>query len=88
MLKCSVPDCDNEAHVEVFLYDFYPHDGEVFFEHDKTCGYLCRKHVVENEKMMQGVREPRGGCAYPYTNRHRAQGFTVYQPIYRERKPE
>ena len=46
--KCSVLECSRDAVVEVILYDVYP-NGEVFFEQDRTCPYLCAKHVAENE---------------------------------------
>jgi hypothetical protein len=46
--QCSVPGCSINADVEVILYDVYPH-GEVFFEQDSTCPYLCMTHVLENE---------------------------------------
>ena len=34
--QCRVPGCANEAAHEVILYDFYRHDGGVFFEQDRT----------------------------------------------------
>jgi hypothetical protein len=45
---CSAPACSEVASAEVILYDVYM-DGEVFFERDKTCPYLCEKHLAENE---------------------------------------
>ena len=49
MPKCSVTSCETDADVEVILYDVY-RDGEVFFQQDSTCPYLCTKHLVENEE--------------------------------------
>ena len=48
MLKCAVQHCGKEADVEVVLFDVLA-TGEVFFEQDFTCPYLCTEHVVENE---------------------------------------
>jgi len=133
---CAVNGCANEADVEVILYDVYS-DGNIFFEQDFTCPYLCRKHILENETgafsqigaLERGVtleqvakqyasgcrrmdmaishsvdrpleelneirqdtlagakipplRDNRGGPRYPYTNRHYAQGFTIYRPLH------
>ncbi len=78
---CAVGGCNREAEYEVILYDFYPADGTVFFETDLTCPAICRSHAIENEAGANGVRQPRGAVVYPYTNRNRAQGFTIYRPI-------
>ena len=80
MEKCRVDDCGKDADLEVILYDFYMH-GEVFFEQDFTCPYICMEHAMENESKAQGERRPRGTVHYPYTNRAMAQGFTIYRPI-------
>jgi hypothetical protein len=47
--KCSVEGCERAAAVKVLLYDVYP-DGEVFMEQDRTCPWLCRAHLVANER--------------------------------------
>jgi len=136
MPKCAVTGCGNEADVEVILYDVYS-DGEVLFEQDFTCPYLCTHHVESNEAQafskigrsefgvtMQQIaerygagdrrmdiaishsidrplgrelgeasedlaaganipplRDHRGGPHYPFTNKHHAQGFTIYRPL-------
>ncbi len=80
MVKCSVNGCENDAGLEVILYDFYYH-GDVFFEQDHTCPYICMDHAVENEAKADGERKPRGFILYPYTNREMAQGFTIYRPL-------
>jgi hypothetical protein len=77
---CSVQDCSNQATAEVMLYDVYE-SGEVFFERDFTCPYLCPQHVAENEASIQGERNPETITNYKYTNQHSAQGFTVYRPL-------
>jgi len=85
-MQCSVDGCQREATVKVILYDAYPYysDGDVFFEQDFTCPFLCAEHMSENELQAKGVREPRGFVEYPYTNRNRAQGFTIYFPLGKE----
>lgn len=80
MPQCRVNECENDATVEVLLYDVYP-DGEVFFEQDHTCGWLCDLHLAENERRARGVREPRGSVIYPFTNQFLSQGFTIYRPL-------
>ncbi len=84
--RCNVKDCESPAKFEVILYDFYPSitDAKVFFEQDKTCPYICGRHAIENEKKAEGERKPRGHVAYPYTNQHHAQGFSMYRRIERE----
>ena len=81
MEQCRVPGCTNQADLEVILYDFYVDDPSVFFQQDSTCPYICLTHAAENEQGMRGVRQPRGGASYPYTNRHGALGFTIYRPL-------
>ena len=83
MPKCSVDGCEREAAFEVILYDFYASvsRAEVFSEQDFTCPYICEARATENENGAQGERKPRGVVQYPYTNRHQAQGFTIYSPI-------
>jgi hypothetical protein len=80
MPKCSVEDCGKDADCEVILYDIYS-EGTVYFERDYTCPYLCTEHVVENEKQARGDRRPRGCVQYPHSNKHGAQGFTIYKPL-------
>lgn len=80
--KCSVDGCAAAANFEVRLFDIYLHSApEVFDDVDYTCPYLCADHMRQNESQAQGERRPRGSVAYPYTNRHRAQGFTIYRPL-------
>jgi len=80
MPKCAVAGCQSDATAEVILYDVY-HDGSVLFQRDETCPYICAKHLVQNEAEAAGVREPRGIVEYPHSNRHGAQGFTIYKPL-------
>jgi hypothetical protein len=68
------------ASAEVMLYDVNE-DGQVFFERDFTCPYLCPRHIAENEQSLQGARRPAAVSNYKYTNQHCAQGFSVYRPL-------
>ena len=81
MPKCNVNSCNAEADYEVILYDIYPDDGEVFFEQDDTCPFICAHHAAENEGQAHGERRPRGVVDYPHTNKHNAQGFSIYKPL-------
>jgi hypothetical protein len=81
MQKCRVTGCGRKAEFEVILYDVYWADEGVFFQQDFTCPYLCGAHMVENEMLAKGIREPRGFVQYPHSNRHQANGFTIYRPL-------
>jgi hypothetical protein len=81
MPNWSVDGCDEPAAVEVILYDVYSSVPDVFFERDRTCPFVCGWHMAENEDGARGERRPRGHVSYPYTNRHGAQGFTIYRPL-------
>jgi hypothetical protein len=48
-IQCCADGCGREAGYEVFLYDYYSFNGDVFFQGDSTCPYLCKTHVIENE---------------------------------------
>lgn len=72
--------CNAPASVEVILYDVYS-EGTVFFERDTTCPFLCVAHLIENEKSLSESRVPRGIASYKYSNKHDAQGFTIYKPL-------
>jgi hypothetical protein len=80
-MKCSAKDCGQPAVAEVILYDVYQ-SGQVFFERDFTCPYLCTEHLRENEESIGSQeRRPRGVIEYRFSNQHRAHGFTIYRPI-------
>ena len=79
--KCSVDGCENLAEYEVALYDEYPTSKTVFFEQDRTCPFICQQHHDINEAEAVGERVPRAIVKYPYTNKHRAQGYTKYIPV-------
>jgi hypothetical protein len=88
-IRCGVEGCENLAACEVILYDIYFDSGEVFFERDITCPYVCQKHMIGNERQAYSYeetrcpprRQPRGTVHYPFTNKNHAQGFTIYRPI-------
>ena len=89
-IQCGVENCGNLPVYEVILYDVYLNTGEVFYEQDITCPYLCSKHMIDNEQLARSmeitreeypIRRPRGFVHYPHTNKNRAQGFTIYRPI-------
>tara|TARA_A100001391_G_C5048502_1_gene272790 strand:- start:338 stop:757 length:420 start_codon:yes stop_codon:yes gene_type:complete len=84
-LSCSVPGCNDAAHVEVRLFDLYVghsnDDTELFDQQDFTCPYLCLNHLGKNEEQAQGERRPRGLVRYPYTNKHMAQGYSIYRSL-------
>jgi hypothetical protein len=86
MPKCSVVTCTNSATVEVRLYAVYLQGpGTIIFdEQDFTCPYLCGEHVEENERSAKGERKPLGIVEYPFSNLHRAKGFTIYRPLTRK----
>jgi hypothetical protein len=79
--KCSVEGCSYEATHEVYLYDYYAHSNEEFFQQDFTCPFICSEHLEQNEREMVGERIPRGSPRYPFTNKQWAQGYTKYAPI-------
>src|SRR5262249_26134034 len=89
---CSVKGCTDPATVRVILYDVYSF-GNVFFEQDRTCPYLCEAHVVENEQgaksydMMPSLVEPGGAicvadtpCREPELTEFRKGRGVVYYP--------
>ena len=84
MPKCSVEGCENDAAVEVRLYDKY-HDGVVFDEQDFTCPFLCQKHADENERRAKGSRSPRGITDYPLHQSARRAGIHHVSKTQRER---
>lgn len=78
---CSVVGCGHSAEYELYLYDYYPAQNEEFYEQDFTCPFLCSGHMEENEQKASGEKRPRGFVDYPFSNRHRAQGYTKYAPL-------
>lgn len=80
--NCSVPGCEQQASVEVRLFDIYlGNDPEIFDRRDFTCSFLCAEHLAENEATAVGKREARGFVQYRYSNRDKAQGFSTYRKL-------
>lgn len=78
---CSVVGCGQPAEYELYLYDYYPAKNKEFYEQDFTCPFLCSGHMEENEQNAIGEKRSRGFVDYPFSNRHRAQGYTKYAPL-------
>ncbi len=76
--RCSVDGCPNLAAYDVMLYDFDPAEGAVVFTADAACPTICVEHAIANEKEARGERMPHRVVAYPYTNRGRMPGLTLY----------
>jgi hypothetical protein len=76
--RCSVDGCPNLAAYIVMLYDFDPAEGAVLFSEDSSCPTICVEHAIDNERDAQGERRPHGVVAYPYTNRERKPGLSIY----------
>jgi len=56
-VRCGVGECGSLPAYEVILYDVYLDTGELFFEQDITCPYLCSKHMIENERQAYSQEE-------------------------------
>jgi hypothetical protein len=56
-IRCGVEGCEDLAAYEVILYGIYFDSGELFFEPDITCPYLCQKHMIENERQAYSFEE-------------------------------
>lgn len=80
-VNCNVVGSSHKADYEVIHYNFSLSDGEVIFERDATCPFICRKHAMTNESMARGQRKPDGVMNYTYTNTSKTKGFTIYKPL-------
>jgi len=77
--RCSVDGCPNLAAYEVFLYDFDAAEGAVVFDQDESCPFICVEHAIANERVATGNGRLHTVVAYPYTNRERRPGLSVYR---------
>jgi len=77
MFACSVDECIEDGKYLVMLRDIYP-DGEIFYEPDETCSYLCERHMMENQESKQNSGGTRPCFSYKYTNKNLAQGWSEY----------
>jgi hypothetical protein len=77
--RCTIDGCPNLAAYEVFLYDFDEAEGAVLFREDESCPFICVEHAIANERYAIGERRLHAVVGYPYTNRTRAPGISVYR---------
>jgi hypothetical protein len=77
--RCTVYGCPNLAAYEVFLYDFDDAEGAVLFNQDESCPFICVEHAIANERQATGSRRLHAVVDYPYTNRMRVPGISVYR---------
>ena len=83
--RCAVDGCPSLAAFAVVHYAFDVTEGAVVFRTDEDCPALCVEHARENELSSVGDRTPSGVVVYPYTNRARAPGLSIYlqlEPAY------
>ncbi len=77
--RCSVDGCPNLAAYEVFLYDFDDAEGAVVFNQDEYCPFICVEHAIANERGATGFPRLHSEVTYPYTNRDRRTGVSIYR---------
>jgi hypothetical protein len=49
------------------------------FAKDESCPYICVEHALANERGARGVKSPDAFVDYPYTNRSRRPGISIYR---------
>lgn len=76
--RCAVEGCPSLAAYEVMHYSFGLEEGAVVYGTDETCSYICVEHAIENERAASGDRAPDTIVEYPYTNRSRRPGLSIY----------
>jgi hypothetical protein len=79
--RCGVEGCPSLAEYEVLHYDVDLHHGGIRLERDETCPFLCFEHLVDNERRAVGERHAEVVVDYPYTNRQRLRGMSLYRPL-------
>jgi hypothetical protein len=65
--------------MEVIQYSFDLAEGAVIFAQDESCPYICVEHALDNERQARGVKSPDALVDYPYTNRSRLPGISIYR---------
>lgn len=82
---CSIASCEFRADFDVYVYDLKLQVSadvvEESYIQDTTCPFVCRSHMLQNERGALGERRSGGLVMYPHTNRHRQFGYTKYIPI-------
>jgi hypothetical protein len=76
--RCAVEGCPNLAAYEVIHYSFDLAEGAVVFVQDGSCPYICVEHAIDNERQSRGERLAGAVVEYPYTNRSRGPGMSIY----------
>jgi hypothetical protein len=79
--RCGVEGCPNLAAYEVIQYSFDLAEGAVTFAPDESCPYICVEHALANERGASGARLPDAVTDYPYTNRSRLPGISIYRQL-------
>jgi hypothetical protein len=77
--RCAVEGCPNLAAYEVIHYSFDLAEGAVVFAQDDSCPYICVEHAIDNERHSHGKKAPHAVVDYPYTNRSRLPGISIYR---------
>lgn len=84
-MLCSIAGCGQRADFDVYVYDLrlQVSEGvvEEWYTQDPTCPFVCRPHMLQNERDALGERRPGGLVVYPHTNRRFHLGYTKYVPI-------
>jgi hypothetical protein len=79
--RCGIEGCPNLAAYEVMHYWFDLNEGAVVLAQDESCPFICIEHTLENERRARGVKAPDRRVAYPYTNRSRRPGISIYRQL-------
>ena len=79
--RCGVEGCPNLAAYEVIHYSFDLAEGAVMFAPDESCPYICVEHALANERGARGAKLPDAVADYPYTNRSRLPGISIYRQL-------
>ena len=71
--------CPNLAAYDVIHYSLDLAEGAAIFAQDQTCPYIWVEHAIDNERGSQGEKAPDAAVDYPYTNRSRLPGISIYR---------
>jgi hypothetical protein len=77
--RCAVEGCPNLAAYEVIHDSFDLAEGAVVFAQDESCPYICVEHAIDNERHSRGKKAPDVVVDYPFTNRSRLPGISIYR---------
>jgi hypothetical protein len=83
--RCCAPECAAPAEYEVYVHGFafYTHAKAGILDYqDRSCPFLCRTHMLENEESATGSRRWDAELTYRHTMRgDTGGGFSTYLPI-------